>query len=100
MPMAQYLQCQPPAEPQQPGEQFYQQSANRQLSEKTVDRYKDTSGRPCTTDIQHSRSESVESQNIEDMEVSPEKSARTTLSLVQHEQKDPTAFSGTRIVHF
>jgi len=77
MPMAQYPQHQLPSEPQQPGGQFYQQSANRQLSEKTVDRYKDTGGKSCTTDIQHPRSESVKPQNIEDMEVSPEKSART-----------------------
>ena len=77
MPMAQYPPSQPPSEPQPPGEQFYQQSANSQQSEQTVDRYKNTSGKPCTTDIQPSRSESVESQNIEDMEVSPEKSART-----------------------
>lgn len=75
--MAQYPQHHPPSESQPPAGQFYQQSANRQQSEKTVDRYKDTSGKPCTRDIQHSRSESVEPQNIEHMEVSPGKSART-----------------------
>lgn len=77
MPMAQYPHYYPPSEPQPPGGQFYQQSANRQQSEKTVDRYEDTSGKPCTMDIQHSRSESVEPQNIEDMGVSRETSART-----------------------